>query len=59
MPMTPKWSLQKFGAIRVLEACHCSMSMEFWDNSKATPIGSIKRLLVDDRQVQSLYCPCL
>ena len=40
---TPRVS-RKFGAIQVLEACLCSMS--------------IASLLVDDRQVQSLYCPC-
>ena len=59
MPMTPQGSLRKFGPIQVLEACLCSMSMEFWEESNATPVGSIASLLVDDRQVQSIYCPYL
>ena len=54
---TPRVS-RKFGTIRVLEECLCSMSIEFWDDGNTTPVGSIASLLVDDRQVQSLYRPC-
>ena len=57
--MIPQGSLRKFEAIQVLEGCLCFMSIDFLDDGNDTPVGSIASLLVDDSQVQSLYCPCL
>ena len=54
MPVIPQVSLPKLGVIQVIEGCLCSMSMEIRYNDNATPVWSTTRLLVRDRQVQSL-----
>ena len=54
IPVIPQVTLQKFGAIQVIEGCLCSMSMEVWDIDNARLVWSTTRLLVRDRRVQSL-----